>query len=607
MQKIDGSPKTLKQLLLNTKYTIHYYQREYMWGKKQIEELIDDLTSEFLNYYKIEDSREEVMNYGAYFMGSVVLAGRENAIIDGQQRLTSLTLLLLYLRKRISEKGLTHNTVDGMIYSEAFGKKSFNINVEEREECLRSIFENNDFKYNGTNESVKNIWKRYLEIEEIFPNEINDDVLLYFIDWLVERVFFIEIVATTEQDAHKVFVSMNDRGLNLTPTEMLKGYLLSEISDDSEREKCNSIWKKKIAELKEIDKAEDESFIKNWLRAQYAETIRETKAGAENKDFDIIGSGFHKWVRDERAKLNLSSSEDYIKIIKEIDRYSDLYIKIKKYENEFNEDFKYIYYNARLGFTLQTQLLFAPLCETDSEEIINKKLDLVSKFIDMYIYSRVINYKSCGYNTIKHFVFNLTKKIRRLSVDQLSQVLIETINTLDYKMDTLHEWKLNNFTKIYMKHMLARITGFIEESSDMSSNYVNYVNSYLKDPFEVEHITPNHFEWYEDEYASKEQFDSYRDSIGDLLILPKSINASLNDSKYDVKVKKYCSSEGNIYAASLGKITYKNNPRFIRFIEEKNLNFKPYDNFGKTEIEERFNLVKSLVDMIWNIDNLKGI
>ena len=153
--------------------------------------------------------------------------------------------------------------------------------------------------------------------------------------------------------------------------------------------------------------------------------------------------------------------------------------------------------------------------------------------------------------------------------------------------------------------MLARITGFIEESSDMSSNYINYVNSYLKDPFEVEHITPNHYEWYEDEYASKEQFDSYRDSIGDLLILPKSINASLNDSKYDVKVKKYCSSEGNIYAASLGEITYKNNPRFIRFIEENNLNFKPYDNFGKTEIEERFNLVKSLVDMIWNTDNLR--
>ena len=51
MEKIDGSPKTLKQLLLNTKYTIKYYQREYQWKQKQIEEMIEDLTSEFLSYY----------------------------------------------------------------------------------------------------------------------------------------------------------------------------------------------------------------------------------------------------------------------------------------------------------------------------------------------------------------------------------------------------------------------------------------------------------------------------------------------------------------------------------------------------------------------------
>ena len=48
MKKIEGSPKNLKQLLQNTKYSIHYYQREYMWQRKHIEELIDDLTSEFM-------------------------------------------------------------------------------------------------------------------------------------------------------------------------------------------------------------------------------------------------------------------------------------------------------------------------------------------------------------------------------------------------------------------------------------------------------------------------------------------------------------------------------------------------------------------------------
>ena len=60
------------------------------------------------------------------------------------------------------------------------------------------------------------------------------------------KVFFIEIVATTEQDAHKVFVTINDRSLSLTSTEMLKGYILSEIKSDSSREKMNGIWKDKV-------------------------------------------------------------------------------------------------------------------------------------------------------------------------------------------------------------------------------------------------------------------------------------------------------------------------------------------------------------------------
>ena len=97
MKKIEGSPKSLKQLLQNTKYSIHYYQREYMWQRKQVEELIDDLTSEFLESYKQGDERPDVKNYDAYFMGSIVLAGRVNAIIDGQQRLVTIALLLLKL------------------------------------------------------------------------------------------------------------------------------------------------------------------------------------------------------------------------------------------------------------------------------------------------------------------------------------------------------------------------------------------------------------------------------------------------------------------------------------------------------------------------------
>ena len=128
---------------------------------------------------------------------------------------------------------------------------------------MNAIFNDTDFDTTGAGESVKNLYGRYQDIQDVFPADITDDMLLHFCDWVAEKVFFIEIVATTEQDAHKVFVTMNDRGLSLTSTEMLKGYILSEIKSDSSREKMNGIWKDKVLTLKKDDDKGDETFINN--------------------------------------------------------------------------------------------------------------------------------------------------------------------------------------------------------------------------------------------------------------------------------------------------------------------------------------------------------
>ncbi len=127
-------------------------------------------------------------------------------------------------------------------------------------------------------------------------------------DWLIDNVDFIRIVAQTEQDAHKIFVSMNDRGLSLTPTEMLKGFLLSKIDNDRVREHANDLWKKRVLELKELGKEEESDFIKNWIRAQFADTIRERKKDATAQDFDIIGTAFHKWVREHTDLMGLKKA-----------------------------------------------------------------------------------------------------------------------------------------------------------------------------------------------------------------------------------------------------------------------------------------------------------
>lgn len=603
MKKIEGSPKNLKQLLQNTKYSIHYYQREYMWQRKHIEELLDDLTSEFLESYKPGDSRQAVVDYGAYFMGSIVLAGRENAIIDGQQRLSSLTLLLMYLNNRLKAVGKCYSMIEAMIFSESFGTKSFNLNVDDRYECMEAIFGNQDFDVTDKGESVQNLYGRYNDIAELFPVDITDDMLLYFCDWLAEKVFFIEIVATTEQDAHKVFVTMNDRGLSLTSTEMLKGYLLSEINSDTVREQMNELWKDHVLCLKKDDEKGDEIFIKAWLRAHYAETIRETKAGAVNKDFDLIGGSFHKWVRDEREKLGLNTSGDFELFIRKFAKFATVYQKIHDAEQTYAEETKYVYYNAQVSFTLQPQLLLAPICYEDPWPVIIEKINLVARFIDILIVSRVINYRSVDYSTIKNFVFNVTKDIRMTDTSTLKKKLLLQYAALSFDpVAALPELRLNSFTKRYIKNMLARVTAFIEEKTGVASNYSNYMNQKTKNPFEIEHIITDHYEWFTSEYTDQEDFRRWRNSIGGLLLLHKSINASLNDALYEHKLQKYCSNEGNIYTESLGEQAYIHNPRFKTFIDEHHLAFKPYTHFGKKEISERVDVLAHVFQLVWNDD-----
>ncbi len=100
---------------------------------------------------------------------------------------------------------------------------------------------------------------------------------------------------------------MNDRGLNLTSTEMLKGYILSRFGEPKDREKANAFWKESIQTLHKQSKEEDQQFFQAWLRSQYADTIRQSKAGSSNEDFEKIGTRFHSWFRDNLPKMGLKA------------------------------------------------------------------------------------------------------------------------------------------------------------------------------------------------------------------------------------------------------------------------------------------------------------
>ena len=101
---VDSKVFPLK-LLFAEKFTVDFYQREYVWEKKQLEDLINDLSNAYLKCWNPEHTTQDVRGYDPYFMGEVVLSTKVNersAIIDGQQRITTFTLLLIYLLSKES-------------------------------------------------------------------------------------------------------------------------------------------------------------------------------------------------------------------------------------------------------------------------------------------------------------------------------------------------------------------------------------------------------------------------------------------------------------------------------------------------------------------------
>ena len=605
MKKIGGTPKTLRELFTGVKYTIHYYQREYQWQRKQVEELIEDLTEEFYENYTEEDELKDVLNYGHYFLGSVVLTEDDNAIIDGQQRLTSLTLLLIYLYHKLEDTE-DKAEVFNLFYSKKAGEKTYNIHVPEREVCLNAIKNATVFEPNGHPESVQNIYARYCDITEMMDDIVDVKALPFFKDWLIDNVEFIRILAQTEQDAHKIFVSMNDRGLNLTPTEMLKGFLLSEISDDKERYIANDIWKTQIFKLKELGKEQESDFIKTWIRSQYAQTIRERKKGALPEDFDIIGTAFHKWIRENTDIIGLRRSPDYVRFVcDEFVKFSELYLRMHTYSTTFVGDFEDIFFNANRNFTLQPLLLMAAIDPNDTNIIVDLKLKIVSCFLDNYLIRRIFNYKTVDYSAMTYNIFMLSKKIRRKPANELIEILTSELVGMEFQLDGIPQFALNGWTSRYMLHILARLTYYVEKESGMESKFESYVDREIRNSYDIEHVWADHYERHMTEFQTEKEFSDYRNMFGDLLILPKDKNRSYQDYTYEQKLPLYFGE--NLLAKSFNENCYQNNPQFLRLLNDKQISFKPYKSFNKESVAERQVLYQLLSEKIWDINRIRKL
>ncbi len=608
--KIEATDTSINALLKDQKFTIDYFQREYRWQEKHIKLLIEDLTTTFLKSYKEGEKRSEVAKYQSYYLGPIVFSTNpdngKKSIIDGQQRITSITLLLIYLN-HLQKNNKNKINITELIFSEKYGEKSFNMSDETREECLKALFELGEYEIKESDdETVVNMVERYEDITQTFPEEITESALPFFIDWFIENVVIVEITAYSDDNAYTIFETMNDRGLNLTPTEMLKGYVLSKITDKKQRTEINDLWKDEVQKLHEHGETTDQSFFQAWFRGKYAVSIRPGKAGSENQDFELIGSRFHGWFKDNHKELfKLKTSDGFYSFFKnQFPFFVKWYINGLNGQITYDSSVPHLNYINYMGIaeSLQEPLLLSSINYSDDNETIKKKLDFVARYIETFTVRRSVNYKKFGQTAIKYTMFNVIKLIRNNDLKTLGQNLSNEVEQITEKWDGVWDFGLHGMNRKFVKHLLSRVSSYVDNLVGKDTTYVNYHHPNGKQ-FEIEHIWANKFEEHSDEFDQKNDFQTWRNSIGALVLLPQGTNQSFNSDKYTDKLEHYIKE--NTYAQTLHPTYYSKNPNFLKSDIIQSFGFKSHQSFKKDDIGERQKLVQRICERLWTNEYFK--
>ena len=234
------------------RFEIPSYQRPYSWTTEQAGELLDDLL------YATRDVKnmQSVGEHSPYFLGSIVIikAGDSEPfaeVVDGQQRITTLTILFCALRE-LEATERDRDTLDKYVReaSDRYAGVSGNFRLAVRERD-RDFFQDNIQRMGKLPELVsqsvpnlpdsqrrmfenaKRMWERV--------SELSEDRRAILATFIIQRCFLV-VVATTDQDsAYRIFAVMNDRGLDLSPTDILKAQIIGGMNSDI-RSKYTDIW-----------------------------------------------------------------------------------------------------------------------------------------------------------------------------------------------------------------------------------------------------------------------------------------------------------------------------------------------------------------------------
>ncbi|WP_024114253.1 DUF262 domain-containing protein [Helicobacter pylori] len=525
-ESIKGEARQLGDILateFKAYYQIPIYQRPYQWTEENCEKLLDDL---FFNY---EDDRE-----GDYFCGSLVLIAisedskvKTYDVVDGQQRLSTFILLAKVLatlynneNNEVLNKTKVLNKTSRDFLEKSLGdtdgekrkRLTFNtigLNAKKDFQDALKFFDDLDASNdkNDKNNYLKNaiFFKDYLEKKEI--KDINA-----FIRWLYLKVIFIKTTCSNISMALRIFSVLNARGLALNATDIFKGELLKELTEEKEQEELATRWEDLY------QKCLDNGFTMEILFSQYLIYFY-AKTSREKMEKRLV-----TWFKNlNKTPLEyLDGVEDFYNAYVEVLEMPDRYAHLLSYKEDN-------YWRAILCASLLH-------CYSQSEIEILKKL-----LVKFYYQHWVARTKQ---SQIEQTCCNMIKALKEkksmehiLSIARTNLALYSVMQHFKENLGDSHVYKKQPTKNPYLKPILILVEYFI--SDDPRPKRIE------KNDFHVEHILPQKpdpsSQWVKD--FSEEERELYTHSLANLTLLGGNKNSQASNLDFKDKKKIYMGEE----------------------------------------------------------------
>ncbi|GHR50652.1 hypothetical protein JP0099_11120 [Helicobacter pylori] len=496
---------------------IPIYQRLYSWEKEQCKELWDDI---------IKIGGDDKMD--GHFIGSIlyVIMHSDNTllIIDGQQRLTTITLLLTALRDHWSDK---RKEIENhyLINSGKDGDKKFRLILSESDkDTLLSLIDKDKRK---PSEPSSKIVENFKLFEEWVSK--NTDKLETIFKGL-EKLTIVWIALKKEKDDPQlIFESMNSKGMELTQTDLIRNYIIMETEVEKQEGFYNKYWRAMEEEFKQNKKWFDR-FVRHYLTIKTREIPNINKVYAALKDY---------WQKEGIGIEDL---------LKDLQKYCRYFCQIA-FKKEVDKDL-----NKALSFLVDLEMdviypLLLELYSDYSDEVLSKDDFMRSiALIESYICRRkVCGIPSSGLNklfasftkhiqkdeyfkSLKAHFGSLTNNQRFPNNDEFKDRLI-TIDFYSFQKREYFFERLENFDRKERVYTHEYTTEHImpqklteEWERDLGENFKEIHDKYLHT---IRNLT---LTGYNSEYSNK-SFQEKRDMEGGFKDSPLRLNQGLRDLK----------------------------------------------------------------------------